>query len=97
VILAARLADSMTAVRKRGEMRLKTPARGSSLTFIDGVGGASNIWIQPLDKGSPRQLTHFTTGTIATFDWSADGSRLAWLRVQELRDVVAVALPAAQR
>jgi Tol biopolymer transport system component len=67
---------------------------GHSLAFIDGVGGASNIWIQPLDKGPPRQLTHFTSGTMATFDWSTDGSRLAWLQVQEVRDVVAVALPA---
>ena len=70
---------------------------GRSLTFIDGVGGASNIWLQSLDQSSPRQLTHFTSGTMATFDWSSDGSKLAWLQVQEVRDIVSVALPAGER
>ena len=70
---------------------------GRALTFIDGVGGASNIWLQPLDRGPRRQLTHFTSGRIATFDWSSDGSKLAWMEVQELRDIVAVALPVGGR
>jgi Tol biopolymer transport system component len=70
---------------------------GRSLTFIDGVGGASNIWLQSLDQSSPRQLTHFTSGSMATFDWSSNGSKLAWLQVQEVRDIVSVALPAAER
>jgi hypothetical protein len=34
---------------------------------------------------------------MATFDWSSDGSKLAWLQVQEVRDIVSVALPAAER
>ena len=70
---------------------------GRSLTFIDGVGGASNIWLQSLDQSSPRQLTHFTSGSMATFDWSSDGSKLAWLQVQDVRDIVSVALPAGER
>jgi Tol biopolymer transport system component/DNA-binding winged helix-turn-helix (wHTH) protein len=70
---------------------------GHSLTYIDGVGGASNIWLQALDQSPPRQLTHFTSGTMATFDWSSDGSKLAWLQVQEVRDVVSVALPVGER
>jgi Tol biopolymer transport system component/DNA-binding winged helix-turn-helix (wHTH) protein len=70
---------------------------GRSLTYIDGVGGASNIWLQPLDQTPRRQLTSFTSGTMATFDWSSDGSKLAWLQVQEVRDIVAVALPAGER
>jgi Tol biopolymer transport system component len=69
-----------------------------SLAFIDGHGGAWNIWTQPLDGGSPRKLTHFTDGRIATFDWSRDGSKLAWTRINEVRDVVVVELgaPAAR-
>ena len=70
---------------------------GRSLTYIDGAGGASNIWLQPLDQGPPRQLTHFTNGTMATFDWSSDGSKLAWMQVQYVRDIVAVALPGGER
>jgi Tol biopolymer transport system component/DNA-binding winged helix-turn-helix (wHTH) protein len=72
-------------------------ADGGSLTFIDGAGGASNIWLQPLDHGSRRQLTSFTSGTMATFDWSSDGSKLAWMQVKEVRDIVSVALPAGER
>jgi hypothetical protein len=32
-----------------------------------------------------------------TFDWSSDGSKLAWMQVQEVKDIVAVALPARER
>ena len=70
---------------------------GHALTFIDNAGGASNIWLQPLDRGPRRQVTHFASGTMATFDWSNDGSKLAWMEVQEVRDIVAVALPTSER
>ena len=70
---------------------------GRALTFIDATGGASNIWLQPLDRGPRRQLTHFTTGTMATFDWSNDGAKLAWMQVREVRDIVSIALPAGGR
>jgi len=63
---------------------------GASLAFIDGEGGAWNIWTQPLEGGAARKLTQFTDGRIATFDWSRDGSRLAWTRINEVRDVVIV-------
>ena len=65
---------------------------GRSLAFIDGAGGASNLWLQPLDHGPRQTLTHFADGTIETFDWSRDGSKLAWMRVHEVRDIVAIAL-----
>jgi Tol biopolymer transport system component len=63
-------------------------ADGRGLAFIDGQGGVSNIWLQPLDSGSPRSLTNFPEGTITTFDWSRDGSKLAWVRTTEVHDVV---------
>lgn len=63
---------------------------GAALAYIDGSGGAWNIWTQPLDGGPARSLTQFTEGRIATFDWSRDGSRLAWTRINEVRDVVSV-------
>jgi Tol biopolymer transport system component/DNA-binding winged helix-turn-helix (wHTH) protein len=65
---------------------------GRALAYIDGVGGASNIWVQPLDGASAYRLTNFTEGRITTFDWSPDGSRLAWIRVSEVRDVVLIDL-----
>lgn len=63
---------------------------GRALAYIDGAGGASNVWLQPLDGAPPRKLTSFAEGRITTFDWSPDGSRLVWMRVNEVRDVVAL-------
>jgi Tol biopolymer transport system component len=63
---------------------------GGALAYLDGVGGASNIWVEPLDGRPADRLTHFTEGRISTFDWSPDASRLAWIRVNEVRDVVLI-------
>jgi Tol biopolymer transport system component/DNA-binding winged helix-turn-helix (wHTH) protein len=65
---------------------------GLALAFIDGEGGASNIWVQSLSGGRPRKLTNLSEGRMTTFDWSSDGRRLAWTRINELSDVVAVTL-----
>ncbi len=38
-------------------------------------GAEGNIWVQPLGRGSPRQLTRFTDGRpIGSFAWSREGS-----------------------
>jgi eukaryotic-like serine/threonine-protein kinase len=39
--------------------------------------GVDNLWEQPLDKSTVRQLTHFTTEQITRFRFSPDGSKLA--------------------
>ena len=67
---------------------------GSGLAYIDCDGGVANIWLLPLDGSPPRKLTNFTSGHIATFDWSRDGSRLAWIRRTQVSDVVLIELPA---
>jgi Tol biopolymer transport system component len=50
----------------------------------------SDIWVQPLDGGPPRQLTHFPADgqEIWDFDWSADGKRLAVARARMASDIV---------
>ncbi len=70
---------------------------GRALAYIDGAGGASNIWLQPLDGGQARKLTQFGEGRISTFDWSPDGSRLVWTRLNEVRDVVALSIDAPRQ
>jgi Tol biopolymer transport system component len=51
----------------------------------------SNVWMQPLDGGPARQLTHFTDGrTIPDFAWSRDGKRLAVARMSVTNDIVLV-------
>jgi Tol biopolymer transport system component len=47
-----------------------------------------NIWVQPLEGSSGRQITHFTSGQIGDFRWSPDGSILAVEHEEETADVV---------
>jgi Tol biopolymer transport system component len=50
----------------------------------------SDIWVQPLDGGAPRQLTHFPPDgqQIWDFAWSADGQRLAVARASITNNIV---------
>ena len=61
---------------------------GRGLTYLINRGGISNIWIQPLDGSSAKQLTDFKADRIYSFDWSRDGKWLALSRGPEQRDVV---------
>jgi hypothetical protein len=40
-----------------------------------------------------QRLTDFRSGHIATFDWSRDGSQLAWITRNQVSDVVLIDLP----
>jgi Tol biopolymer transport system component len=66
---------------------------GEALAYIDCDGGAANVWLQRLDGSPPRKLTNFRSGRIDTFDWSRDGSQLAWITRSQLSDVVLIELP----
>ncbi len=74
--------------------RLPAPPADTRLRWTpDGRGIAylkeSNLWVQPLDGGPLRQLTHFTDGrTIPDFAWSRDGKRLAIARMSVTNDIV---------
>jgi serine/threonine protein kinase/dipeptidyl aminopeptidase/acylaminoacyl peptidase len=48
----------------------------------------SNLWIQPLDGGKPRQWTNFKSDRIYWFDLSHDGRQLALTRGNQSTDVV---------
>ncbi len=50
--------------------------------------GADNLWLQPLDGSPGRQLTSFTSDTIATFRYSPDGKTIGVLRSHSESDVV---------
>ena len=83
--------------RTHGRRVVRWSPDGKALAFIDGFGGAANIWLQPLDARPARRLTEFADGTMATFDWSRDGSRLAWIRIRHTGDVVALDLDEQRR
>jgi Tol biopolymer transport system component len=61
---------------------------GRAVAYIASQGGVSNIWVQPIDGGPPKQLTDLTTGRIFWFDISRDGKQLALSRGTQTSDVV---------
>ncbi len=61
---------------------------GKALAYSITENGVANVWIQPLDGSKGRQITHFTSGTIASGGWSPDGKTLALLRSQTQSDIV---------
>jgi Tol biopolymer transport system component len=52
--------------------------------------GVHNIYLQNIDGGALRQITHFDHGDIYAFDWSPDGKWLAVACGEPRRDVVIV-------
>jgi len=66
-----------------------TPS-GDGLTYSGEIGGASNIWKQPLDGSPPKPITDFKTGQIFSYDWSPDGKQLILSRGRVTSDVVLI-------
>ena len=70
-----------------GVGRIRWTLDGRGVAFLDAV--RSNVWVQTLDGGPPRQETHFDDGrTITDFAWSRDGKRLAVARASSSSDIV---------
>jgi eukaryotic-like serine/threonine-protein kinase len=65
-------------------------ADGRAVAYVDTRNGISNIWIQPLDGGPPKQLTDFKSDLIFDFEWSRDGRQLALARGIQTTDVVLI-------
>jgi Tol biopolymer transport system component len=71
---------------------------GRAVTYIDNGGGVlnpwsqgvGNIWSQPLDGGSPKELTDFRENVISRFEWSRDGTRLVCARGNFANDIVLI-------
>jgi Tol biopolymer transport system component len=55
---------------------------------VDSRSGAPNLWTFPMDGKPPAQLTHFAAGSIFSFAWSPDGTKLALSRGAVTSDVV---------
>ena len=48
--------------------------------YISTENGVSNIMIQPLGENLPKKLTDFSADRIFAFDWSKDGTKIAFAR-----------------
>ena len=60
-------------------------ADGKAVTYRDTSYG---YWQQPIDGGEPRRLDGLPRERLYNFSWSRDGKWLAFVRGQEIRDVV---------
>jgi Tol biopolymer transport system component len=63
---------------------------GRALLYVRTERGVSNLWLQPLDGGAPRQLTSFASGEIYSFALSDDGRTLAVSRGEATTDLVMI-------
>jgi Tol biopolymer transport system component/DNA-binding winged helix-turn-helix (wHTH) protein len=63
---------------------------GQAVAYVTSPEGISNVWVQPLDGGQPRQLTNFNSEQIFYFDWSADGKQFACVRGNINRNIVSI-------
>jgi len=60
---------------------------GRFVSYVDTASDTSNIFLQPLNGGMPKQITDFRSGLIFSFTWSNDGKHLALARGSEASDV----------
>ena len=61
---------------------------GKSVAYPVKENGVDNIWVQPVDGATGRQITHFNSEQILSFRWSPDGKKLGILRGHTDSDVV---------
>lgn len=65
-------------------------ADDGSLIYTKNDKGVDNFWIQPVAGEVPRQMTHFTSQTIESFDVSHDGKWVVMSRGPVRQDVVLI-------
>jgi Tol biopolymer transport system component/DNA-binding winged helix-turn-helix (wHTH) protein len=63
---------------------------GRALFYVTTRAGVSNIWMQPLDGGAPKQVTNFKSDQIFNFAYSVDGHTLAVARGRVANDLVLI-------
>jgi len=74
--------------RHNGSLQFSPDGKGITYPIRDK--GVDNLWLQPLDGGTGHQLTNFTSLKIYSYQWSADGKRLALVRGDTPSDLVLI-------
>ncbi|HJX92492.1 MAG TPA: protein kinase [Pyrinomonadaceae bacterium] len=62
---------------------------GRSVAYLDNSSGILNVWSQPIDGSTPKQLTNFRSEFITSFAISQDG-KIAAYRFSATRDIVLI-------
>jgi hypothetical protein len=63
---------------------------GKAVIYPFRHGGVDDLWLQPLDGSSGKQITDFKSEHIRDFRWSFDGSKMAVIRGHTDSDVVLI-------
>lgn len=63
---------------------------GKSILYSVTSNNLTNIWSQPLEGGTPKQVTDFTDLLMTGFAWSHDGKQLACTRGTLVRDAILI-------
>jgi Tol biopolymer transport system component/DNA-binding winged helix-turn-helix (wHTH) protein len=74
--------------QKGTALQLRWTPDGKALVYPVTQGGVSNLWMQAIEGGAPKQLTNFTSDLIFSFDISRDGKRLIVSRGTNRSDAV---------
>ena len=93
-ILSAEDGTLINSFRALPQAWLNSGARwtpdGKAVAYIATKKGVSNIWLQPIDGGAPRQFTNFNIASIYNFVYSLDGKKLYVARGTQIRDAVLI-------
>ncbi len=73
---------------QRAQLGVAYTPDGKSVAYTVREKGVDNLWIQPLDGTSRKQMTHFTKDMITRFSYSPDGSKLAFERIHLDSDAI---------
>jgi hypothetical protein len=73
-----------------GGVLSRVATRGTSLPEGGNLTGVTNLWIQPLAGGPPKQLTNFTSESFFAWDLSRDGKQLVDGRGATTSDAVLI-------
>lgn len=63
---------------------------GKAILYTVNANNVSNIWSQPIDGGSPEQITDFEDMLMTGFAWSRDGKHLGCTRGTLMRDAILI-------
>jgi len=78
-----------TFTRPRGlTLPIRWTRDGKAIMYGITRRGVTNLWIQPLEGGEPKQLTNFTSDFIHWYDVARDGKQLVFSRGTKSSDVV---------
>ena len=61
---------------------------GRTISFVRDDNGTMDLWLQSLDGGEARRLTHFNEGSIYDYAWNATGTRAIISHLVDSADVV---------